>query len=284
VPDPYFSDIERDKKKITARSALTAVIEILNYHYFQELDKYQDLQMFYEELSREIFQMRRQNYSFGFGVIEPEIIIHSDRINVFSFLYLEEEVPELNMMAFKIFSETLNMILATGLKHELAIRGFAGMDKGIRLHSSSGNAMQQDKKETMVLSDMLKVFSFDEIFPDGISQNFVLPVDFYSYHCNQFLNARKILDKINSIGIFCDAGTGKYPFSEVSIFSDILIETGLNGNMHYSANWINWAEKHPEQFPVRDVRAFISRKSGDTDCELQQYWKKFNDFFGLAEQ
>ncbi|HYW96845.1 MAG TPA: hypothetical protein VE870_14720, partial [Bacteroidales bacterium] len=107
MPDPFFSG--DNDKKLSLQSALMAVVEILNYDHFLQTDRLHELHKFYEELTYEVYHMRLKNYGYGFEVIQPEINIVSDRIYFSSRLYLEDDVPELNMMVFKIFTDTLNL-------------------------------------------------------------------------------------------------------------------------------------------------------------------------------
>ncbi len=278
MPDSYFSNEGNMKdKNLSPRSALTGVIEIMNYNYFLEFDKFHELKLFYDELAQEIYFSRVQKCSYGLRVIEPEIRILSDRIYILSFLYLEDDLPEMSSMGFKLFVETCNMLLAVALKHELALRGFAGIDQCINIQASSGSPIQPSKKDNLVLSDVLKVFPFEEIFPEGMDQKFITPVNLQVFHSNNFLNATRLLSEINSVGIFMPINIKNYPAAEIAIYADLLIETKLEGKKLFVANWFNWADKHPENFPVRDVRENIARLALGSKNNYSSYWKKFSE-------
>ncbi len=274
MPDSYYS--QEKEQDLSLQSTLTAVVEIMNYNCFLESDKFHELQLFYKELATELYNMRLQNYGYGFEVIQPVITILADKLYIYSNLYLENDVPELNTMVFKIFVENLNILFAVGLKHEMVIRGFAGVDKGIKSMASSGITARTVKKDTLVLTDMLKVFRFDEIFPDEIDQKFAPALNFQSFHASNFLRASRLLQEINAVGIYFPEETRNYPFAEVSIYCDILIETALDDHMRFVTNWADWAEKHPENFPVEQVRDSIS-ECASMDPDFGLMWRKFSE-------
>lgn len=271
------TNFSRERKDFSFKSVLTAVVEIMNYNYFLELDKFHELQLFYEELVDEIFNMRQQNFSYGFEMVQPEITILSDRIYLYTNLYLEDDVPELNTMVFKLFVETLNLLLAVGLKHDLAIRGFAGPDTGIKSITPSGVAVRPVKKDNLVLTDMLKVFRFDQIFPEEGDQKIATTFISSSLHSTRFHQASNLLKEINAIGIYFPEEIRNCPYAEVSIYSDMLIETKLQDNMRYVANWLNWAQKHPDKFPVEDVRGTIIECGKGSEKHHASSWKRFGE-------
>jgi hypothetical protein len=280
--DPYFS-FNQDKKDnhLSTRSALTAVVEIMNNDYFMESEKFHEIQLFYEELAREIYNSQLHHYSYGFGIIEPEIRIISNRIHFFSPLYLEDDVPELSSAVFKLFVEYLGMLQTVSLSHSLAIRGYAGIDKGLKTWASSGNTRQTDKKDTLVLSDMLKIFTLDDIFPDGMEQRFLPHVVLPLIHGDNFLHANRILTEINAIGIFMADEIGNFPCAEVAICADMLIETILDGKNLFMTNWVQWTEMHPDHYTVGEIKEKIARLSKGDEKNFASFWKKFKR---LAEQ
>lgn len=278
MPDSYFSDIGPEKDNdLFPRSSLTGVIEIMNYNYFVESDKFHELQSFFDELAEEIYYSRLQKYNLGLGVAEPEIGILSDRIYIFSPLYLENDLPEMSSMVFKLFVELCNMLLAIALKHEVAIKGFAGIDQCIKTLATSGNPCRSSKKDTILLADVLKVFSFEEIFPAGLGQKFIPSFDLPVFHANNFLNANRLLSEITSIGIFMPDDIRNYPAAEISIFSDLLIETSLAGKKIFLANWSDWADKHHEDFPIEEVRESITKMVAWSENNYSLYWKNFSE-------
>ncbi len=275
MPDSYFS--KEKGEDLSLRSTLTSVVEIMNYNYFLESDKLHELQLFYQQLAYEIYHMRLKNYGYGLEAIQPEITILSDRIYLYSDLHLEKDVPELQMMVFKIFVETLNLLLAIGLKHELAIRGFAGPDTGVRSLTTSGIAPRAEFKDRIFLADMLKVFSFDQIFPDELDQKFAPSLNFMSLHSGHFLHANSMLKEISAVGIYFPEKISKCPYAEVAIFSDMLIETNLEENMHFVCNWQNWAVRNAEKFPVEELSATIVEGANGDENIFGSMWRKFRE-------
>ena len=278
MPDSYFSsEKNQNDKKFSTQSALTAVVEIMDYEYFMESDKFHELQSFYNELACELHTFQRQNYRRGFGAIKPDFRIMSDRIYVYSFLYLEENVPELSSMIFNIFVEACNMLLAVALKHEMVVRGIAGIDALFNTYVDSGSGSRLEKEDTLMLADMLKVFTFEEIFPEGLDQVFIPAVAIPVLHSHNFLHANHLLKEINAVGIYLPDTIRSYPAAELAIYSDLLIETSMEGEKVFAANWFNWADKHPENFPVEEVQQSIARLALCSESKYAGYWKKFNE-------
>lgn len=276
MPDSWFhSKIKKEEGLISNQSALTSVVEIMNFRYFHDLDKFHELNLFYEELAQEISYSRQKNYRFGFRVIEPEIVIISDKIYLFSRLFLEKNLPELSSMAFKLFVEYCNMILAVGFHHEIALRGFAGIDQGYRMTASSGGPARSTSKENLVLSDMLKVFHFDEIFPEGVGQALIPPARIPVMHSYRVLNSQKFLEEIPAVGIYFPESLRNFPLAEISIFSDMLSEVNLSGKKLFAANWQNWADSHPENFPMEEIKASLKRQVESSESGLGSFWKNY---------
>jgi hypothetical protein len=283
--DPYSSNYQ-DKKDnhLSSRTALTAVVEIMNYDCFTESEKLQEIKLFYEDLANEIYSSQLHHYSYGFGIIEPEIRIVSNRIYFFSPLYLEDNVPELNSTVFKLFVEYLNMLQAVSLSHCLAVRGYAGIDKGYKTWVSSVHTSQTDKKDTLVLSDMLEIFTLDDIFPDGMEQRYLPHVVFPLVHGDNFLNTDRLLAEINAIGIYMPDEIRNYPCSEVSICADMLIETRLDGKNLFKANWVQWAEMHPDNYAVPDIMESIAALAKGDEKNYASLWKKFKSLAKPSEK
>jgi len=81
------------------------------------------IQLLFERITQEIYDTRKKNYSWGFRVIEPEFQNFSDRIILFSKLYKEENLAELNSVIFKLFTEFNNIILATAPSYAHSCQG-----------------------------------------------------------------------------------------------------------------------------------------------------------------
>ena len=277
MPDSYFSNKEAKKEiNFVPRSGLTAVIEIMEYDNFVESEKFQELQSFFTDLAIEIHTSQRDNYRRGFGVIRPEFRIVSDRIYLYSFLHLEKNVPEVSSMVFNLFVDTCNMLFAIALKHEIAIRGIAGIDELLNSEVSSGSPSWLEKNDTLMLWDMLKVFSFEEIFPEGLEKVLIPAASLSVVHAGNFFHADSLLSEINAVGIYLPENIMNYPSAELAIYSDLLIETVMDDKKVFATSWENWAAKHAEGFPVNKVHESIKRLSKKTESKLSNYWKNFS--------
>lgn len=276
MPDPYFfNDNLNNDLQFTPRTALSAVIEIVDYDAYVEAGKYYDLQLFYYNLAEEVHKAIKDNYRRGFNVINPEFRIISNRIYLFSMLYLEDNVPELSSMVFNLFVDTCNMILTVSLNHGLIIRGIGGVDKLINTKISSGRAGWLEKKDTLILSDMLKVFSFDEIFPDGLDKVFIPPASLNILHCENFLKSEQLLSGINAAGIYFPDNLRNYPAAELAIYSDMLLETSLKGNKVFVSNWLSYANKHQDYFNIDELKRKLTTLADEKRSGHSDFWKKF---------
>lgn len=259
MPDSYFLDEKiNNDLEFSPRSALTAVIEIMNYNHYLESANYFELQTFYFNLAEEIHKAIRDNYRRGFNVIIPEFRIISNRIYIYTLLYLEKDVPELNSMIFNLFVETCNMLMAVSLRDNMVIRGIAGIDKLFKSKISSNSSSWLEKKDTLILSDMLKVFSFDEIFPEGLEKVFIPPASLRILHSENFLKAEVLLSDINTVGIYFPANIQDYAFSELAVYSDMLLEISVAKKKFFTANWINYANKYPDTFNIDELKKRLS--------------------------
>lgn len=276
-----MSNSNCSKKKISKDikfqpvSSLTAVIEIVDYDYYVDFGKLYALQSYFSDLAGEIHKAERENYRRGFSVINPEFRIISNRIYVFSPLYIEKDVPELSSMVFNLFVGTCNMILAVSLRNKFTIRGIAGVDEFFDTSINSGNPSWLEKKDTLILSDMLKIFSFDEIFPDGLDRVFIPPASLKILHGLNFMKADKLLPNINSVGIFFPDSIRNYPSAELAIYSDMLLETSLNDKKVFASNWIDYAVKHEDTFNVEELRKNLSLMAENKESFYSEFWKKF---------
>lgn len=257
-------------------SALTAVIEILNYQSSLEAGKFNPLPDFFSELANEIYSTKWKNYNHSYSAILPEIRIEADRIYLYSPLFLEKNLPDLSNLVFQLFVEFCNMLLAIALKHEIALRGIAGIDEVTKSKIYSGSVTRSKKKDTLMLGDMLKVFSFEEIFPEGIGEVFIPPVVISVYQSNILMRANHLLSEIKAVGIYWPEDILNYPAAEVSIYSDLLIETSINSRKMYAASWNNWVKKNPESFSEKDLSEVITSLANDSATDFAQYWDKFS--------
>jgi hypothetical protein len=274
----YFSTEAWEKKESSLKpySAMTAVVEIMNFNFLIEQGKFDSILSFYKDIANEMYNIKMRDYNYGLNLLEPEIKIQSDRIYLYSHLYFEKNLTDLSSMVFKKFVELCNLIVSVALKQDIVLRGFAGIDEITQAELSSGNLKQSEKKDNLLHSDMLKVFSFNEIFPEGLDQVFIPPVSIPMFLCTNFLNADSYLSEITAVGIYLPIETGNSPSSEVAIYSGLLYETILDGKKVFAVNCFEWAQKHLDVFPTEAIKERISLKASDKDNKFAHYWKKFN--------
>jgi len=276
MPDPYFTQRlrEPDLKEINAVSRATGFIELPGFKELIENEEYDSINKFYHELSQELYNARRNNYSLGLRVIEPEISIYADRIQMASQLFLEKDLPELSAISFKLFVNFCNILLSVALKHEIPLRGFANIGDNFRGSVYSDNIGRAPSEDTMVLADLLEVFSFDEIFPDGFGQKVIPPVNIPYFYGKDLAESMNQLSSLNEIGIFMPGNILDYPATEITIYSDALIETKVNGDQMYTCNWRNWMEEHPENYSLDEIsenlKTLVNRTNGEGIL-----WKRF---------
>ena len=108
---------------IKPHSQVSSTIQILGFDDLISKGEISTLQVFYERVAQEIYNARKKNYSWGFGVIEPEFLNFSDRMVLVSKLYKEERLADLNSVVFKLFTEFNNIVLSTALHMHLPIKG-----------------------------------------------------------------------------------------------------------------------------------------------------------------
>jgi hypothetical protein len=126
----------------------------------------------------------------------------------------------------------------------------------------------------MVLSDLLEVFTFDEIFPEGFGPKFIPPVNIPYFFGKDIMESMQRLNTLAEIGIFMPAHILDYPSTEIAVYSDALIETNVEGDPMYLCNWRGWMELHPENYDLEEVIAELKAlmKSANGDAEV---WKRF---------
>jgi hypothetical protein len=165
------------------------------------------------------------------------MVIHSK-------LYKEEELIELNSVVFKLFTEFNNIVLSTALHMHIPIRGV------IRIGGTYLGSVRSRKpalvsgKDPLILSDLLKVFSLGEIFPNGFSGGLIPAVDM-PYHFGESLcKAREELNSIESIGIFMPLEHNADKAADVTILSNMMVETEVDGVRCFACNWKEWMSEH----------------------------------------
>ncbi|MFW5821242.1 MAG: hypothetical protein ACOCWA_08130 [Bacteroidota bacterium] len=276
MPDSFFSKKpgESEIKEAVAASRVTAIIELMEFPDLVKEDNIQYLNQFYHDLSQEMYLARRQNYCLGLRELEPEIQIFSERIILSSPLFLEKELPELSSVSFKLFVDFCNLILSVALKHEIALKGMGNIGDNFRRMVYSGNMTRAQARESMVLSDILKVFTFEEIFPEGFGQKIMPPVNIPYFYGEDISDSISQLSTINEIGIFMPLDILDNPCTEISVYSDMLVEKKVGRKKMYSCNWKTWVEKNPENHSFEDIQEILldlSRRENG----MGEVWKRF---------
>ena len=187
---------------IKPHSQVSSTIQILGFDDMISKGEISTLQVFYERVAQEIYNARKKNYSWGFGVIEPEFRNFSDRMVLVSKLYKEERLADLNSLVFKLFTEFNNIVLSTALHMHLPIKGVIHIGSTYRGTVKSRKPALVSGKDPLILSDLLKVFSIGEIFPNGFSEGMIPAVDMPFHFGKSLIQSQKDLDAIQSVGIF----------------------------------------------------------------------------------
>lgn len=260
-------------------SQLSSCIEILSFGELMDEGNINVIQVFYERIAQEIYNARKKNYSWGFSVIEPEFINLSDRMVLISKLYEEEELDELNSVIFKLFVEVNNIILATALHMHIPIRGIIRMGETYRGNVVSRKPALMSGQDPLILSDLLKVFSFNEIFPQGFSGRLIPAVEI-PYHFGEGLcRSTRELGKLNAVGIFMPIGHLLDKVANVTILSNMIVECDVSGMVYLACNWKEWMSQHSE-CSSDNILAFAQGEAGNKDNPYSSNWKGLVEYYG----
>ncbi|MGC9345035.1 MAG: hypothetical protein ACP5E3_20185, partial [Bacteroidales bacterium] len=226
MPDSYFSPRSRhsEVQSPDAISRAVAFIEIAGLDYLIQEEEYDKVNKFFQELSQEYYNLRRSNYNRGLRVIEPEIDIIGDRIQLTSEIFLERNLPELSSFAFKLFIEFCNATMAVAIRNDIPVKGMANIGNNYRGHSYSADPGRSSSEDIMVLKDLMEVFSFEQIFPEGFGPTIIPPVSVPFFYGKDILNSLKLLKKLDEPGIFLPSSIMDIEATEISIYSDLLLE------------------------------------------------------------
>jgi hypothetical protein len=242
---------------IQHHSQVCSCIEIFDLPGMVEEEDVSTFQVFLERVAQEIYNTRKKNYSWGFRVIEPEFINFAERIVLVSKLYKEEDLQDLNSVVFKLFTEFNNIILSTALHMHLPIRGSIQVGDTYRGMLKSRKPALVPGKDPLILSDLLKVFSIGEIFPNGFSDGLIPAVDM-PYHFGKGLcNTSREISPVESIGIFMDPEFNDDHVADVTILSNMMIKAEVNGKTQLVCNWKEWMREHTD-CDIDNIIAFAS--------------------------
>lgn len=258
-------------------SQVSATIQIAGFEKMVGEGKISTIQVFFERVGQEVYNTRKKNYTWGFGVIEPDFINFSDRINLVSKLYNEKDLADLNSVIFKLFTEFNNIILSTALHMHIPIRGIIRMGEAFRGTLKSRKPTLVSGKDPLILSDLLKVFSFGEIFPNGFTDGLVPALDM-PYHFGRMLCKSNLeLSNLESIGIFMPADCIKDKTADVTILSNMMVQTEINGEKVYACNWKDWMSEHSD-CSVDNIIAFAETEAANESSPFAKRWQSLIDY------
>ena len=231
---------------IRPHSQVSSCIEILDFSKMVGGDDISRIQVLYERIGQEIYNTRKKNYSWGFRVIEPEFHNLSENLVLVSKLYREEDLSDLNSVVFKLFTEFNNIILSTALHMHIPIRGIISIGDAYRGTVRSRKPAVVPGKDPLILSDLLKVFSINEIFPNGFSEGLIPAVDIPFHFGEGLCSASGERSSLDSIGIFMPLEHNKDRIADVTVLSNMMVETEVNGTRCFACNWKEWMSEHTD--------------------------------------
>ena len=257
---------------IKPHSQVSSCIQIPGFDKMVENGEISTIQVFFERIAQEIYNTRKKNYSWGFRVIEPEFLNFSDRIILVSKLYKEESLTDLNSVIFKLFIEFNNIILATALHMHIPIRGIIQIGETYRGTVKSRKPALVSGKDPLILSDLLKVFSIGEIFPNGFSEGMIPAVDMPFHFGESFCKSFAELSVIEAVGIFMSTEHMKDKIADVTILSNMLVKTEVNGQKILACNWKEWMSEHSD-CSADNIIAFAEEEAGFSNSPYAARWK-----------
>jgi hypothetical protein len=262
---------------IESHSQVSSCIEILDFDNMVEQGEVSKIQVFFERIGQEIYNTRKKNYTWGFKVIEPEFLNFSEHMVLVSKLYKEENLADLNSVVFKLFTEFNNIILATALHMHIPIRGIIRIGNTYRGTLKSRKPELVSGKDPLILSDLLKVFSLGEIFPNGFSDGMIPAFDM-PYHFGESLTRsfREVYD-IESVGIFMPMEHNREKTADVTILSNMIVESEINGQKWLACNWKEWMSEHLE-CSAETIFAFAEEQAKDQDSPHAKKWQSLVEY------
>jgi len=269
-------------KLITANEAIqhhsqvSSCIEILDLPGMVDHGDVSMFQVFLERVAQEIYHTRKKNYSWGFRVIEPEFINFAERIVLVSKLYKEEDLQDLNSVVFKLFTEFNNIILSTALHMHMPIRGSIQVGDTYRGVLKSRKPAVVSGKDPLILSDLLKVFSIGQIFPNGFSEGLIPAVEIPFHFGKGLCISCGENFFTESIGIFMDPEFNDDHLADVTILSNMMMKAEVNGKTQLVCNWKEWMREHTD-CDIDTIIAFASSESGSNAVHGRR-WQSLIDY------
>jgi hypothetical protein len=269
--DPENNLFKTVNEPMQPHSQVSSCIEILGFGEMAESGEISKIQVFYERIGQEIYNTRKKNYSWGFRVIEPEFLCFAERMILISKLYKEEELKDLNSVIFKLFTEFNNIILSTALHMHIPIRGIIRIGDTYRGFVKSRKPAVVSGKEPLILSDLLKVFSIGEIFPNGFTEGLIPAVDI-PYHFGEGLcGFHGELASLESIGVFMPLEYNKDHIADVTILANMMVTADVNGEVCFACNWKEWMSEHTD-CSAENIIAFAESEAADRSASHRKKW------------
>ncbi len=262
---------------IQPHTQLSACIEILGFSEMVTHGEIDKIQVFYEHIGQEIYSARKKNYSWGFRVIEPQFLNFSERMILVSRLYKEETLADLNSVVFKLFVEFNNIILSMALSLHIPIRGMIRIGETFRGAVRSRKPAVISGKDPLILSDLLKVFSISEIFPNGFSEGLIPAVDVPFHFGAGISQSFCDINRLESVGIFMPFESNQLNIADVTILSNLMAETIINGKKYYACNWKEWMNERSDCSP-ETIMAFVESEAAKPSGAHVKKWQSLAEY------
>jgi len=261
---------------IQSHMQLSACIEILGFNEMVANNEIDKIQVFYENIGQEIYNARKKNYSWGFRVIEPQFLNFSERIILVSKLYKEDTLADLNSVVFKLFTEFNNIILSTALHMHIPVRGVIRRGETYRGAVRSRRPAVMSGKDPLILSDLLKAFTINEIFPNGFSEGLIPAVDIPFHFGTGICQSVADITKLDSIGIFMPEEFNVAGIADVTILSNMMAETKIDGANFYACNWKEWMLEYSD-CSADTILAFADSEARSSGSNAKR-WQGLMDY------
>lgn len=264
-------------ERIKPHFQVSSHIQIPGFDEMVSKGEISTIQVLYERIAQENYNTRKRNYSWGFLVIEPEFLNFSDRIILVSKLYKDQDLADLNSVVFKLFAEFNNIILSTALHMHIPIRGIIRIGDTYRGAIKSRKPAIVSGKDPLILSDLLKVFSISDIFPNGFSEGLIPAVNIPYHFGDKLFKSFDELLSLDSVGIFMPIEHSKNHIIDVTVLSNMIVETKVNGQKIFACNWQEWMSEFSDCSP-ENIIAFAETEAANTASIFSKRWQSFVDY------
>jgi hypothetical protein len=257
---------------IWPQQQVSSCIEILDFDRMVTDGEISTLQVLFERIAQEIYNTRKKDYNWGFRVIEPELFNHADRITLVSKLYGDKDLADLNSVIFKLFTEFNNIVISTSLHMHIPVRGLIWIGEAYEGSLRSRKPAIVPGKDPLILSDLLKVFTFAEIFPQGYSEGLIPAVEFPFRFGKDQSRIERELKHLDSVGIFMPSEYNQNNIADVTILSNLMVEADINGEKMFACNWKEWMSEHSD-CSADNILAFAEAELSNPESPHKKMWK-----------